>query len=830
MFSLRSQRFFRFPDTPPASSGDDARRECARFLARARVAERASDLTAGLARVAALGFVALGLALVADFFFEPSGGTRGLLAGAWLVPTLAGAGVVLARACLLRPSERWLAQRAEARWAALDGRLLAVTTYRGRPSVAVDALAPGVARDLARVRARGIPDVARLRRWLLAALGACALASLVVAGYAAVAPDRLGRALALESEPGPSGSTRILAVRPGAARVIEGRGLPIEVGVSGEPSEAAVLVRPRGAAERESLRVRLERRAWGRFVASLPPFLEEASYRVVIDGVSSAEFPVALIRAPRIVAVDHHEEYPAYLELPGRDVPGGSIDTFAGTRVLVRATTSSEPLRGSIRATWTEDGLLETIPLAIAGPRTLETSFSVERTGTFTIAYDDATGLPPRPSAVFTVTVRPDLPPRVQVLEPSGDREVPFAGELEVVYEARDDHALGDLALHLVVHGGKPKKLPLPLGSDPRYVQGKLRLSPKDLGLLPGDSAIYYLVAQDRKAPSPNRTMSAPYVLAVEDDARLREELTGLDMHDEEILRSVESSSGTPEGDADLARNQDALRRLERILAREPGAEGPEAADVLKELTPDDLDDVSRALEDLEQDEDSVLLPQEADCPDCDKIAKNSGVCPRCGRVNRCGSCGKPGHGRGCLAPPPANGGAENGEAGKHGPPGPGRRGEQTREAIEGARRSFITRVGTSRALTRLYREILDRRRELLRRLADQLAKGALPPEALAKLGPDTLRVLDAFRNAGEKSRDAGSPLSAKRSGRVPAVPGRALRVRPDIPDDAVRLEARSENSPRADSTPEPSRAPAWDEALPEELRAIVKAYFRRAQ
>src|SRR5262249_31032336 len=157
----------------------------------------------------------------------------------------------------------------------------------------------------------------------------------------------------------------------------------------------------------------------------------------------------------------------------------------------------------------------------------------------------------------------------------------------------------------------------------------------------------------------------------------------------------------TKEGDDELARNQEALRRLERILSREPDA-GPPGDDTLKDLTPDDVEDVTKALEDLEQDEDAALLPENATCPDCEKAAKSSGVCPKCGRKDRCGSCGKPGHGRGCMSP---QGRAEKGqgENAKNGMPGQGKpgKGEQSREAIEGARKSFITRVGSSREVTR---------------------------------------------------------------------------------------------------------------------------------
>jgi hypothetical protein len=52
--------------------------------------------------------------------------------------------------------------------------------------------------------------------------------------------------------------------------------------------------------------------------------------------------------------------------------------------------------------------------------------------------------------------------------------------------------------------------------------------------------------------------------------------------------------------------------------------------------------------------------------------------------------------------------------------------------------------------------------------------------------------------------------------------------VRPDIPEDTVDARPRAARSARSEAAPGPSVAPAWDESLPEEMRAIVKAYFKR--
>lgn len=791
---------FRFPRPLPPRPGSllpqrrvaeaaltPARLACARFLARARRAERATRGASVLARALAAVLGGLALALALDLAVGPPARARALAAVALGSAAALGALAALAAVLFSRASDRWLARRAEDRHAILDGRLSAVATSGPRAREAVEALAPGVARDLRALDPRSVPDRSLVRHALALALAATVLLALVLAAYAELAPARLGRAVALEDEPAPPGSARILAVRPGTTKVRENESLAVEVGVAGEPRGLAVLVRAGG----ETRRLPLERRGAGRFAVWLPPFADDGTYRIVGAG-EPPEFSVALVRAPRVLAVAHRLEPPAYLGEPARDVASGDVEAVEGTRVVVRATTASEPVSGRLRATWTEDGIVESLPLAAAGPRLLEGAFVVRRSGTYRIDYEDASGLAPRPGPTWHVTAEPDLPPRVSVLAPAADREIAYKDSVAVEYEARDDHGLAEVALHLVVHGAKPRKLDLPIGADRRQARGRCVLSPRALGLLPGDSAIYYVVAVDGRRPLANRATSAPFVLAVEDDSKLRESLTGIDARDDEVFRSVESGE---EVEGEAAREVEALRRLERILARQPGSPGGE--DALRELLPEDVADAVRALEDLEQDEDSVLLPENAGRDQAPAEGK-TGEKPEGQGAN---PNGPRAHGRGS-----AGGG--------------------TREARDGARRTVVTRVAPARELVRLYRELLERRRALLRRVAHDLGEGKLAPDTIARLGPDAARLLEALRRAGEDPGAPGSASSKRAAARAPSAPPRTLRVRPEIPEDTVDPRPRRERSPAPAASLEPSRAPGWDESLPEELRAVVRAYF----
>ena len=777
------------------SEADLARRTCARFVRRTRAAQRVSAALAGASRAWALGSLAAASLLALDLLFAPSGQARAAAASSLAAASVLLALVSVGRGMGRRFSDRWLARSIEACFPELDGRLLAVASERGR-SPAVSAFVPGVARELERASALAVPSRRALHRPGFAALGATVLAASVLLAYERRAPAQLGRAVTLTDEPGAPLDAKIIAVRPGAARVAEGAHLDVEVGCAGVPRDAKLLLLPADQGRRaDAVEVPLEARALGRLAATLPALVEDAAYQVLVDGARSEVYPIRVIRAPRIVAVSHRDDFPAYLGLEPREVVGGDVDAIEGTSVLVRATTSSEPVRGKLHAVWSGEGLIETVPLVNTGPRAVEATFVARHGGTYRIEYEDETGLAPRASATFTVSVRPDLPPRAEILSPAGDREIPHAGALAVEYEVRDDHGLGALTLHVAVKGGKAMKLPLPLEKGARLVRGKILLSPRMFGMFPGDSLLYYVAAEDLKAPVPNRATSAPYVLVVEEDGLLRQMLTGIRGFEDARFRALEgaepSPEAPPESEEELAQTTEALRRLEALVNGEREPLDPKSLrDPLEDLAPEDQERFAKALEDLDLDPDEFMEEP--------------------------GQSGQ----KGADAPD-----------GRKGPRARGMKGRGMGDRADGAgSKSFIMRAARTDLRNR-YRALLEKRRALLRKLAEQLALGKPIPESLArKLGPGSERILELLTNAGaagDLGGKAGAHAHEDPGARFVAA-GRALRVREEIPPDAVELAPVVGTEEPASGAPARTRAAAWDEDLPPELRAVVREYFKR--
>jgi hypothetical protein len=161
MFSVRSLLSVPIRDAFANAPRANPREACARFLASAGRADGAVRASAGLARVLGAALAAAAIALVLDLAVAPSAGARTAFAVALAgAPALAALGIVAA-VLLRRSSDRWLARRAEERFPALDGRLAAVASAGDRAPLAVDSVAPEVARLLAEMKAADVPDRSR---------------------------------------------------------------------------------------------------------------------------------------------------------------------------------------------------------------------------------------------------------------------------------------------------------------------------------------------------------------------------------------------------------------------------------------------------------------------------------------------------------------------------------------------------------------------------------------------------------------------------------------------------------------------------------------------
>ncbi len=320
--------------------------------------------------------------------------------------------------------------------------------------------------------------------------GAVACALLLVAGGASFAP--LGRAFdAARVRLFPSRIS--IAVEPGNARVVAGTSLTLRARVAGVPRDfdaSPVITMTAGAkATRQPMR-----RDGDGFVFRIPSVGASFNYGVAAAGVRSREFEVTVLRRPSLQRIDLSYQYPGYTGMPAHDEEdGGDIYAPVGTRVTLRARADKRLTAGTLRLG------SRAIALTAGGdPQVRETSFVVERDGSYRIHLTDADGLQSEASSEYFVRVTDDRPPEVRIVRPEGDRQVTSLEEVNIDAQAEDDYNVGSLELVYAV-GARPETVvPLSRATGPS-VSGNHLLLMEDLKVKAGDVVRAYARAREAR-------------------------------------------------------------------------------------------------------------------------------------------------------------------------------------------------------------------------------------------------------------------------------------------------------------------------------------------
>ncbi|MFP6769270.1 MAG: hypothetical protein VB859_13940 [Planctomycetaceae bacterium] len=114
---------------------------------------------------------------------------------------------------------------------------------------------------------------------------------------------------------------------------------------------------------------------------------------------------------------------------------------------------------------------------------------------------------------LYSITIRPDKPPQVELLSPRQDLELPSNAVLPLLVRARDpDFQLRYLTLRVEKAGKQllEHNRELFSGQQSTFGPSSIDFALKPLGLKPGDTISYWIEARDNKMPVGNRTNTAP--------------------------------------------------------------------------------------------------------------------------------------------------------------------------------------------------------------------------------------------------------------------------------------------------------------------------------
>ncbi|HSL21293.1 MAG TPA: DUF4175 family protein [Vicinamibacterales bacterium] len=443
-------------------------------------------LRAGTSALAGVAIV-LGLLAVVSRVARPAGEVLlALTIGAAL-----GAVAWLARALWRAPrapDDRQLARFVEERRPEFEDALVsAVSVQPGE-----HPFARAVVADAANL-ARGIEPGTVVRREELqraAGRGAAACALLLVAGGASLGPiDRAIDVARVRLFP----SRVVIQVEPGDARVLAGRPLTLRAHITGVPDgfdAAPALTTKAGPATTRHDMAR-EGRA---YVLAFPAVQTSFTYAVAAAGARSREYTVTVLHKPALERIEVSYRYPAYTGMPPREEEdGGDIYAPAGTRVTLRVRADKRLSAGTLK--------LGTRAIALqpgTEARVRETSFVVDRDGSYRVDLTDVDGLRSEPSSEYFVRVTDDRPPEVRILRPEGDRQVTALEEVEIEARAEDDYRLSSLELVYAVGAQPEKVVPLSRAAGASLSGGHLMFM-EELKVQPGDMVRAYARAREAR-------------------------------------------------------------------------------------------------------------------------------------------------------------------------------------------------------------------------------------------------------------------------------------------------------------------------------------------
>ena len=330
--------------------------------------------------------------------------------------------------------------------------------------------------------------------------------------------------------------TIISDVTPGDESVPARTLLTVEADIRGQvPDEVRILVT---TADRQEVNQPVEMR---RVDEGLPRFrgtisgengrgvLQNLTYRIVAGDARSPEYTINVVQPPSVKVDGVAYVHPAYMRLENKSTGGGHIEGWEGTEVALTATANMPLKSAKIVFSDTEQrpAQAETESVTITGGTQLtakwKLAFRADGTYPKFFRIDCATSdnrSDPEPT-LYTIKIRPDQPPEVALLSPTGDLQMPANGTVPLLFQATDpDFLLRWITLH-AEKDGQPLLVPpehlLDDGEPRQSVRGSYDFALVPLNLKSGDVIQYWLEATDNRKPSPNSKRTPKQIIKIVD-------------------------------------------------------------------------------------------------------------------------------------------------------------------------------------------------------------------------------------------------------------------------------------------------------------------------
>lgn len=350
--------------------------------------------------------------------------------------------------------------------------------------------------------------------------------------YALLSPKKISnsiwRSLLPAANLGVATQTEIVKVDPGDTTVQARETVLFTADIAGDVPQKVWLhyTTADGKFRDEPVELRTDTEGPTRFKGALPNVIQDLTYVVRAGDASSREYRITVNQPPSATVDRIRYQYPAYMKLDETELAGGLIDAWEGTKVHLTAHTNMPVKSATIEFLDTPEDRStgDGVDAVVSGDGqqlTASWTLGFRSDGSYSRLYQiqcktESGAKDPLPIQ-YALTIRPDLPPEVSILEPVRDMDVPANTVVPLLVEARDpDFQLGPVNLHVKKNGLQVQKEPLSSGQQQRLLaKHDLRLD--RLNVKPGDTVELWVQAFDNRQPRPNSKTTPELKLKIVD-------------------------------------------------------------------------------------------------------------------------------------------------------------------------------------------------------------------------------------------------------------------------------------------------------------------------
>ena len=263
---------------------------------------------------------------------------------------------------------------------------------------------------------------------------------------------------------------------------------------------------------------------------------------------------VEVVPRPAVREIVFEQDFPAYTGLKPQSRRRGDLTLLVGSKLNIKVT-ANKPVAGGYASIINAESEAKTVPMVVEGEQSSTLSVVLPLRDLniigFSVKLKDKHGFESRNEAMYRITMLPDKPPVVRVLEPvRKETKVTQRGRIPIIISVKDDYGVQELRL-MVKLGNSPPQ-PLQLGTDQAIgrQKGIEHIWKIDDLLKPkiGDEITFWIEASDGCAPEQGIGKSRELIALVVSDDEKRRDLQN---------RATDSITGVNE----TAINQEKLNR-----------------------------------------------------------------------------------------------------------------------------------------------------------------------------------------------------------------------------------------------------------------------------